>query len=80
LDKSISEGHDEKLERNIKKKYKEYITAYKKFYKDENYDKEDALNEKMANFGGFSHNAHTLKLITKIEDNTTKKLDIKFKF
>ena len=26
---------------------------------------EDALNEKMANFGGFSHNAHTLKLITK---------------
>ncbi len=28
---------------------------------------EDALNEKMANFGGFSHNAHTLKLITKIE-------------
>jgi dGTPase len=28
---------------------------------------EDALNEKMQNFGGFSHNAHTLKLITKIE-------------
>ena len=28
---------------------------------------EDALNEKMENFGGFSHNAHTLKIITKIE-------------
>ncbi len=28
---------------------------------------EDALNEKMHEFGGFSHNAHTLKLITKIE-------------
>jgi dGTPase len=28
---------------------------------------EDALNEKMQAFGGFSHNAHTLKLITKIE-------------
>jgi dGTPase len=28
---------------------------------------EDALNEKMRSFGGFSHNAHTLKLITKIE-------------
>jgi dGTPase len=28
---------------------------------------EDALNEKMEEFGGFSHNAHTLKLITKIE-------------
>lgn len=28
---------------------------------------EDALNEKMKEFGGFSHNAHTLKLITKIE-------------
>lgn len=28
---------------------------------------EDALNEKMKNFGGFSHNSHTLKIITKIE-------------
>lgn len=28
---------------------------------------EDALNAKMANYGGFSHNAHTLKIITKIE-------------
>lgn len=28
---------------------------------------EDALNQKMINFSGFSHNAHTLKLITKIE-------------
>lgn len=28
---------------------------------------EDALNEKMIEFGGFSHNAHTLKIITKIE-------------
>jgi dGTPase len=28
---------------------------------------EDALNEKMREFGGFSHNAHTLKLVTKIE-------------
>ncbi|MBM3580054.1 MAG: deoxyguanosinetriphosphate triphosphohydrolase [Alphaproteobacteria bacterium] len=28
---------------------------------------EEALNEKMQAFGGFSHNAHTLKLITKIE-------------
>ena len=28
---------------------------------------EDELNEKMADFGGFSHNAHTLKIITKIE-------------
>lgn len=28
---------------------------------------EDALNEKMHEFGGFSHNAHTLKLITKLE-------------
>lgn len=28
---------------------------------------EDALNAKMKDFGGFSHNAHTLKLITKIE-------------
>ncbi len=28
---------------------------------------EDALNEKMTEFGGFSHNAHTLKIITKIE-------------
>ena len=28
---------------------------------------EDALNLKMKNFGGFSHNAHTLKIITKIE-------------
>ncbi len=28
---------------------------------------EDALNEKMQDFGGFSHNSHTLKIITKIE-------------
>jgi len=28
---------------------------------------EDALHEKMAEFGGFSHNAHTLKIITKLE-------------
>ena len=28
---------------------------------------EDALHEKMQKFGGFSHNAHTLKLITKLE-------------
>jgi dGTPase len=28
---------------------------------------EDALHEKMKEFGGFSHNAHTLKIITKIE-------------
>lgn len=28
---------------------------------------EDALNEKMKVFGGFSHNIHTLKIITKIE-------------
>ncbi len=28
---------------------------------------EDVLNEKMADFGGFSHNAHTLKIITKLE-------------
>ena len=28
---------------------------------------EDALHDKMQNFGGFSHNAHTLKIITKIE-------------
>lgn len=28
---------------------------------------EDALNEKMLNFGGFSHNAHALKIITKLE-------------
>lgn len=28
---------------------------------------EDILNEKMKNFGGFSHNAHTLKIITKLE-------------
>lgn len=28
---------------------------------------EDILNEKMKDFGGFSHNAHTLKLITKLE-------------
>ncbi len=28
---------------------------------------ENALNEKMKDFGGFSHNAHTLKIITKIE-------------
>ena len=28
---------------------------------------EDALNEKMKEFGGFSHNAHTLKILTKIE-------------
>ncbi len=28
---------------------------------------EDVLNLKMQNFGGFSHNAHTLKIITKIE-------------
>ncbi len=28
---------------------------------------EDVLNEKMKNFGGFSHNAHTLKIITKLE-------------
>ncbi len=28
---------------------------------------EDVLNEKMAEFGGFSHNAHTLKIITKLE-------------
>ncbi|MCE3255323.1 MAG: dgt [Rickettsiaceae bacterium] len=28
---------------------------------------EDALDEKMKEFGGFSHNAHTLKLITKLE-------------
>jgi dGTPase len=28
---------------------------------------EDALNEKMQDFGGFSHNAHALKIITKIE-------------
>ncbi len=28
---------------------------------------EEALNLKMQNFGGFSHNSHTLKIITKIE-------------
>jgi len=28
---------------------------------------EDALNKKMQNFGGFSHNAHALKLITQLE-------------
>lgn len=28
---------------------------------------EDVLNEKMKNFGGFSHNAHTLKIVTKLE-------------
>jgi dGTPase len=28
---------------------------------------EDALNECMKKFGGFSHNAHTLKIITKLE-------------
>lgn len=28
---------------------------------------EDALHNKMKEFGGFSHNAHTLKIITKIE-------------
>lgn len=28
---------------------------------------EDILNEKMKDFGGFSHNAHTLKIITKLE-------------
>lgn len=28
---------------------------------------EDALNAKMLEFGGFSHNAHTLKVVTKIE-------------
>jgi dGTPase len=28
---------------------------------------EDALNEKMQEFGGFSHNSHTLKIITKLE-------------
>ena len=28
---------------------------------------EEALNLKMLNFGGFSHNAHTLKIVTKIE-------------
>ncbi len=28
---------------------------------------EDALNEKMKDFGNFSHNAHALKLITKLE-------------
>ena len=28
---------------------------------------ENALNDKMNEFGGFSHNAHTLKLITKLE-------------
>lgn len=28
---------------------------------------EDALNEKMQPFGGFSHNGHTLKIITKLE-------------
>lgn len=28
---------------------------------------EDALHDKMKDFGGFSHNAHTLKIITKLE-------------
>jgi dGTPase len=28
---------------------------------------EDALNQKMQGFGGFSHNAHTLKIITSLE-------------
>lgn len=28
---------------------------------------EDALNDKMQDFGGFSHNAHTLKILTKLE-------------
>lgn len=28
---------------------------------------EDALNAKMADFGGFSHNAHNLKIVTKLE-------------
>lgn len=28
---------------------------------------EDALHEKMKNFGGFFHNSHTLKILTKIE-------------
>ena len=27
---------------------------------------EDALHEKMQDFGGFSHNAHTLKILTKL--------------
>lgn len=29
---------------------------------------EEVLNQKMQEFGGFSHNAHTLKIITKIEN------------
>ena len=46
MKEGISEAHDIIIEKNIKKKYNEYKTAYKKFYEDENYDKEDALNEK----------------------------------
>ncbi|MDA7704983.1 deoxyguanosinetriphosphate triphosphohydrolase [Rickettsiales bacterium] len=30
---------------------------------------EDILNQKMKNFGGFSHNAHTLRILTKFENH-----------
>jgi dGTPase len=33
---------------------------------------EEVLNYKMKNFGGFSHNTHTLKIITKIENYCAK--------
>jgi len=33
---------------------------------------EEALNKKMQNFGGFSHNVHTFKIITKLETRFAK--------
>ena len=46
LDEGIDEGHNEKIARNITSKYKEYKDAYIKYFNDENYKKEDSLNEK----------------------------------
>ena len=39
LDIGVSEAHDVKIERNIIKKYEEYVSNYKQFYNNDNYEK-----------------------------------------
>ena len=49
-DDELNEGgkvvHNEKISRNVTKKYEEYKDKYIKYYEDKNYEKEDSLTEK----------------------------------
>ena len=45
LNVGVLEAHDIKIERNIIKKYEEYVYNYKQFYNDDNYEK-SMVNQK----------------------------------